>query len=144
MEKPKAKHSQRQFKSAKAYQKSSVQTATPEKVLLLLYEGAIRFLKEAMDAIDKKDLPRKGTLIVKALAIVHELQCSLNFNVDSELCGELESLYLFVTDKLTEANINIDKAPIEDSIQILETLLSGFKVAVEEVSKNGYPKISPK
>ena len=128
----------RQFRSnsrgVKAYQSSAVKTASKEKVLLMLYEGLFKFIDEAKTHIEAEDFAKKGEYIVKSLAIVNELQCSLNFNVDQDLCSDLDALYGYVSDRLTEANFEMSLEALEDARSVLVTLYEGFKVAVEEVS----------
>ena len=92
------------------YQKTAVTTASREKILLMLYEGAIRFVKQAKVAMDQKKIAEKGKFISKATAILSELMATLDFKVGGELAVDLENLYVFMIDKLIEGNIsnNVD------------------------------------
>ena len=90
------------------YQKTQVTTASKEKILLLLYEGAIRFVRHARVAMNENKIADKGANISKATAIVSELMATLDFKVGGDLAVELESLYVFMIDKLIEANIKND------------------------------------
>lgn len=121
-----------------AYQKyktTSVQSASKEKLLLMLYEGAIRFMKQAALAIDKKDIAGRGMNIGRAYDIVVELSNTLNFEAGGDLAKNLEQLYMFVTEQLTKANVKNDKKPIEDALKIMETLYSGWVGAVEKLKR---------
>ena len=100
----------------------------------MLYEGLFKFIDEAKTHIEAEDFAKKGEYIVKSLAIVNELQCSLNFNVDQDLCSDLDALYGYVSDKLTEANFEMSLEALEEARSVLVTLYEGFKIAVEEVS----------
>ena len=117
---------------AKAYHKTNICTASKEKILLMLYEGCIRNLKRCKQAMEQKNLAEKGIMLGKAQDIVVELTNSLNFEVGGELARQLESLYVFVFDTTTEANIDNDPQKIQSCINIMETLYSGWKDAVEK------------
>lgn len=117
------------------YKNTSVQSASKEKILLMLYEGAIRFMKQAMVAIDKKDIADRGLNIGRAFDIVMELNNTLNFEVGGDLAKQLEQLYMFVTDQLTQANIKNDKAPLQHALKTMETLYSGWVEAVEKLKR---------
>ena len=93
-------------KAFKAYQSTNVTTAKPEKVLLMLYEGCIKFLRIAKVKMQEKKVAEKGKNISKALAIIAELINTLDHEVGGQLSMDLESLYMFIMDKLIEANIN--------------------------------------
>jgi len=117
------------------YKTTSVQSASKEKILLMLYEGAIRFMKQALVAIDKKDIADRGLNIGRAFDIVMELNNTLNFEVGGDLAVRLEQLYMFVTDQLTQANIKNDKEPLQHALKTMETLYSGWVEAVEKLKR---------
>lgn len=114
------------------YKKTSIESASREKILLLMYEGAIRFVKLAINAIEKNNIADKGTYIGRAYDVIMELNNTLDHEVGGELAQNLESLYIFMTDNLTKANINNDKKSLEDVLNILLTLHEGWKQAVEK------------
>lgn len=117
------------------YKTTSVQSASKEKILLMLYEGAIRFMKQALAAIDKKDIAERGLNIGRAFDIVMELNNTLNFEVGGDLAKRLEQLYMFITDQLTQANIKNDKEPLQHALKTMETLYSGWVEAVEKLKR---------
>src|SRR5258705_29768 len=108
------------------YKNTSIQSASKEKILLLLYEGSIRFIKQAIVAVEKKDIAGRGMNVGRAFDIVAELNNTLNFEAGGDLAKSLEQLYMFVTDQLTKANINNDKKALENALRIMETLYSGW------------------
>jgi flagellar protein FliS len=122
------------------YKTTSVQSASKEKILLMLYEGCIRFMKQALAAIDKKDIAGRGTNIGRAFDIVMELNNTLNFEAGGDLAKNLEQLYMFVTDQLTQANIKNDKVPLEHALKTMETLYSGWVEAVEKLKREEVDK----
>lgn len=117
------------------YKQTSVQSASREKLLLMLYEGAIRFIKQAIAAIDRKDIAERGVNIGRAFDIVNELNNTLNHDAGGEIAMNLEQLYMFVTEQLTRANASGQKKPLEDALKIMETLYSGWVEAVEKVKR---------
>lgn len=120
---------------AAKYKQSSVQSATPEKILLMLYEGAMRFIKQALIAIDNKDIAGRGMNIGRAFDIVLELNNTLNHEKGGDIAKNLEQLYMFITDQLTKANATGQRKPLEDALKILETLYSGWVEALEKLKR---------
>jgi flagellar secretion chaperone FliS len=119
-----------------AYKKTSVNTASKEQILLMLYQAAIKNCKKAMDAIDQKDLAKKGEHIGKLQDIVIELNNSLNFEVGGSIAQELSSLYDYVLYSSTQANIKIDKEPLEGCLNVLNTLYDGWSLAIKSLKKS--------
>jgi flagellar secretion chaperone FliS len=101
------------------YKSTAVQSASRERLLLMLYEGAIKFMKQAVIAIEKKDLSEKGRLIGRAYDIILELSNTLDHKVGGSISRELESLYMFITDELTQGNIHNDKKRIENALRVM-------------------------
>lgn len=121
--------------AAQKYKQNSVQTASPEKILLMLYEGAIRFIKQAMTAIDNKDIAGRGMNIGRAFDIILELNNTLNHEKGGDIAKNLEQLYMFVTDQLTKSNATGQRKPLEDALKVLETLYSGWVEALEKLKR---------
>jgi flagellar protein FliS len=121
----------------KKYKETSVLSASKEKVLLMLYEAAIKFIKKAIQACERKDIAERGINIGKAFDIVMELNNSLNHDMAPELTKNLEQLYMFVSEQLTQANIKGNPKPLVDSLKVLETLYSGWQQAIEKLKKEG-------
>lgn len=117
---------------AKAYHKTSVETASKEKILLMLYEGCIRNLRKCKAAMEAKNYAEKGLHLGKAQDIVNELTNSLNFEVGGDLAKQLEGLYLHIFEQTSKANIENDPQKITHCIKILETLYEGWKEVVEK------------
>ena len=106
-----------------AYKKTSVQTASKEQILLMLYQAAIKSCKKAIQAIDEKKVAAKGEHIGKLQDIVIELNNSLDFEIGGDVARELSALYDFILYSSTQANINKDKAPLEGCLNVLTTLM---------------------
>jgi flagellar protein FliS len=116
-----------------AYKKTSIHTASKEQILLMLYQAAIKNCKKAMEAIDEKNVARKGEFIGKLQDIVIELNNSLDFEVGGDLAKELSSLYDFMLFSSTQANIKIDKEPLEGVLEVLNTLYEGWSQAIKSI-----------
>lgn len=121
------------------YQKTQVTTASREKILLMLYEGAIRFTMQARAAMKDKKVAEKGKFISKATAILSELMATLDFKVGGKLAQDLENLYVFMIDKLIEANINNDTKCLDTVEELLRTLYAAWKDVVENPRADGVP-----
>ncbi len=114
-----------------AYKKTSVETASKEQILLMLYQAAIKNCKKAMDAIDQKNIAKKGEYIGKMQDIVVELSNSLDFEVGGDVAKELSSLYDYILYASTQANIKIDKQHLEGCLRVLNTLYDGWTEAIK-------------
>lgn len=94
------------------YQQSSVQTASPEQLILMLYDGAIRFTRSSIEAIEQKDYNRSNQNLQKAQRIINELIASLDFQF--EISNQLMSIYEYMLHQLIQANIKKQKAPVSE------------------------------
>lgn len=113
-----------------AYQENAIGTQPKGKLVVTLYEGAIKFLKQAIPAMEAEDIPAKNLLLQKAQAIIDELDGSLNMEAGGELAGNLRRLYDFLRRHLILANIRNDVQRVNEAISILEDLNSGWKAIV--------------
>lgn len=116
-----------------AYKKTSVNTASKEQILLMLYQAAIKNCKKAMEYIDEKNISKKGESIGKLQDIVIELNNSLDFEIGGDVAKELSSLYDYILFASTKANIGIDKEPLEGCLKVLNTLYDGWKEAIKNL-----------
>lgn len=129
-----------------AYQKyktTAVTSASREKILLMLYEGAIKFVKRAIKASEEKNIAERGINIGRACDIVMELNNTLDHKIGGEISKNLEQLYNFITDQLTSANISGDTKYLHDALKVLETLNEGWIQAVEQLKKNEGSSLRP-
>ncbi len=122
-----------------AYQKTQVMTSRPDKVLLLLYEGAIRFTKLAAQKTREKNLAEKGKYISKALAIISELMNTLDHENGGALAADLENLYMFMMDRLIDANVKNSAEDCDAVEKLLTTLYGAWKDVIENPRPDGVP-----
>jgi len=109
------------------YQENAVSTQSRGRIVVLLYEGAIKFMKQAIMALEQEDYELKGRYIVRAQDIINELNAVLDMEVGGEVAQNLRSLYLFMNTYLSKANIERDTEMLNDVINIMEELNSGWK-----------------
>lgn len=126
-------------KAATAYLQTSVSTTSQGEILLMLYDGAIKFLRQAQEQIRQKDYAKKGILISKALDILAELEGSLNTQKGGDIATNLHKLYFFCQTKLLQANIKMDVDMVEDVIKILDGLRSAYQEVVKTNPKTTAP-----
>lgn len=113
------------------YQNTQVSTSSPEKLLLMLYDGAINFTRIALDKMEKKDIAGKGLYIGKAQAIVSELMNTLNHEVGGDISRQLERLYLYIIDEYLAANINNSPRSLQNALKILTVLRDTWVEAID-------------
>jgi flagellar protein FliS len=114
------------------YRSNEFHTASPAKIIVAFYDGAIRFMKLAKLALADKNYALKGQHLSRAHAIVSELRAELDHTRSPELCAELERLYTFVLDCITEANFKADGAKLEPAMRVLDQLRSAWAQLAEE------------
>jgi len=118
-----------------AYKKTSVETASKEQILLMLYQAAIKNCKKAIEAIDQKNIAKKGEYIGKMQDIVVELSNSLDFEVGGDVAKELASLYDYLLYSSTQANIKLENSHLEGCLKVLNTLYDGWTEAVKQIKQ---------
>jgi flagellar protein FliS len=113
-------------KAARRYREEHVSGLSQKELILMLYDGAIKFAAEAKDAIEAKDFARSYTSIVKARDIVTELLCILNMEQGGEVGVNLERLYIYVIGRLTEANFTQEIPLLDNVVAVLGNLRSAW------------------
>lgn len=116
------------------YKNNEVNTASKVKLVVMMYDGAIRFLKECLKKIEENDIAGRGLYLMKVQKIIGELHESINKTRGGEIAGNLENAYNLITTKLTHANINGDIEQIEQSITILEGVRDAWKEISQDVA----------
>lgn len=121
-----------------AYQKyktTAIQSASKETLLLMLYDGAIKFTKLAIKGAEEKKIADRCHNIGRAYDIVMELNNTLDHKIGGEVASQLEQLYMFLMEQFTKANLTGDPAPLRSALKILENLHEGWKGAVEKIKR---------
>ncbi|QCT04564.1 flagellar protein fliS [Paenibacillus algicola] len=102
------------------YQQVQAQTASKPKLLIMLYDGAIRFLRSGIEGIEERDIEKSNNNLCKAQAIIHELISALNF--DYPISNDLLKIYDYMVSQLIVANVNKDAAPAREVLNHLTEL----------------------
>ncbi len=126
-------------KSNQAYKKAAVTTKDQGTLILMLYDGTIRYLKTAANKINKEDLEGAHNAISKAKAIISELMTSLNMDQSGRVGSSLKSLYVYMFNRLIDANIQKNVAYIDEVCDLMSELRDGWRTVVnqkKEVAKN--------
>lgn len=123
---------------AQAYRTASVDTASPAKIVLMLFDGAIGFLQRALNGFDEEELGRRNEIItenlLKAQRIIHELRRSLDLDGGGDLAATLHQLYDYLDELILQANFKKDRPPILLSVELLGELRAGWDGMMREQS----------
>ena len=119
------------------YRKNQISTSSQGRLILMMYEGAIKFTSLAVDSMAKGDVANQGKYIQKAHDIVNELSLALDFKKGGDVAPRLESLYQFALSQLTLANIKSDKKPLQAVLNILTPLLEAWTQLCEASTNTG-------
>lgn len=113
------------------YHNNQIATGKPEQILLLLYDGAIRFVYRTATAIAEKNVEQKNLNINKTVAILSELSATLDHNIGGQVAADLTALYDFMIRELTRVNLTNDQNRLENVRTILTDLRDTWAQAVE-------------
>jgi flagellar protein FliS len=102
------------------YLKNKIMTANPEQLRLMLYDGAIKFCRQASHATAQADHEAMYHALLRAQKIVLELMNSLNHKVDPDLCDKLTALYSYVYRRLVDASLERDAEAIDECLKLIE------------------------
>jgi flagellar protein FliS len=121
------------------YLASQVNTASPEQLMLMLYDGAVRFAALAIKAIEENDLDKRSTYINKTYAILAEFAATLNHNQDAQLAENLDALYNYMQQQLMNANLHNDPEPVKEVKTMLSDLRQTWAKAIEQNKQERQP-----
>lgn len=102
------------------YQQTQAQTASKPKLLIMLYDGALRFIRAGIEGIEERDYAKANTNLCKAQAIVHELVSALNF--DYPIANNLLAVYEYCLRLLIDSNVKKDTTPAKEVLEHLSEL----------------------
>lgn len=113
------------------YQNIQVTTVDKGRLLLMMYEGAIKFLKQSRAGLEANDLVKFCRFLSKSQAIIAELMNTLDFEKGGQIARDLERLYDFMLFYLTEANLERSGEKVTTVIGLVETVYSAYKEIIE-------------
>lgn len=118
-------------KYIKQYQTSNITTATPEKLMIMLFDGAVQFLQKAKTAIEEKNIPERTANIDGARKIIRELMRTIDLENGNDVSKSLFRLYNRMAMKLIKANVSKNVFLIDEVIEDLSNIRWGFQKAIE-------------
>lgn len=122
-------------KYIKQYQTSNITTATPEKLMILLFDGALHFLQKAKIAIAENNIKDRSENIEGARKIIRELMRTIDLENGNNVAKQLFRLYNKMAMNLIKANVQRDSSKIDEVIQDITNIRWGFQKAID--IKNG-------
>lgn len=114
------------YAAPQSYQQNAVLTAPPGQLVVMLYDGAVRFLRRAAHAMTGGDIARSNTAMQRAEAIIDELLVTLDHDRGGEIAGSLRDLYLFCRRHLNDARLEKDTGKIDEVVGLLGELRDAF------------------
>ena len=123
---------------AEIYRRTATETSSPGNLVVMLYRGAIRFIRQAAEAIERKDIPKAHTHLIRAQSIVLELRSALSQDVGPIAQG-LDSVYDYCLRRLMDANVAKDRKAALEVATLLESLLEAWESALSDAAASGVP-----
>ena len=109
------------------YKENAIGTQGKGRLIVMLYDGAIKFMNLAIKELEAVNYAEKGKYIAKAQDIINELNAVLDVDTGGEIATNLRQLYCFMIRRLSEANLKKDPRLIQDVIDLMEELNQGWK-----------------
>jgi flagellar secretion chaperone FliS len=116
-------------RGAEAYRQTEARSRSPLELVVMLYEGALRFLGEAQDADAGGRVAQRGKAISKTLAIIGELQSTLDMKAGGEVALELDRLYTYLQHRLLDVTMKKDAGALVEVHKLLTTLRDAWSQA---------------
>jgi flagellar protein FliS len=130
-------YAQQHVRGASAYRQTSVQSSSPLELVVLLYDGALRHVVAAKDAAHRRDLVARREASSKALAIVTELQITLNLEEGGAVATSLDSLYTYMMERLVHATARKDLTALDEVEKLLRSLRDAWAQIAADPSATG-------
>ena len=128
--------------SVKQYQNTTVETASNEKILIMLYDGAIQFLNKAKIALNEKNYEQSHNNLMGAQRILEEFINTIDKEPNPELANNLINLYEYFITRLVQANIKHEIGPVDEVLKFLKDLKSTWEQAISIAQKERAELIS--
>lgn len=121
--------------SANAYKQQQILTATPEQLILMLYNGCIKFINESIKAMEAKDIQQAHNSCIRAQDIVTELVASLDMQYP--ISKELATLYEYVSHELVTANLKKEPVHLDNAKMVITNIREGWVEAMKIARAQG-------
>jgi flagellar protein FliS len=127
-----------------AYSKVGVETAiagaSPQRLILMLYDGALAAMHAAKAALGQQDAGARGVALSKAIAIIDEgLRPALDLDAGGEIAANLMALYEYVANRLLYANLKGDTASIDEAVRLMTELRSAWDALERQARAEAQP-----
>jgi flagellar protein FliS len=119
-----------------SYRRTQVQASTPLEQVVLLYDGALRYMGEARAAIERRDIAARRLAVSRTLAIVGELRGTLDMERGGEIAVSLERLYAYAQSRLLEAVMHHDVRGIDDATKVFDTLRDAWRTVATTAAQS--------
>lgn len=117
-----------------AYKRINVETANPGRVLITLYDALIKFTRQGIEQIERRDIGGKGISLGRAYAIIAEFIHALDYEKAPELCNNLEMIYNFWLEQIADANNAIDAERLKPILSQIENMRQTWSEAVTKTT----------
>jgi flagellar secretion chaperone FliS len=115
------------YRGLDSYRQTQVQSRTPLELVVMLYDGALQAMATAKGAIERRDIPARRDAIGRALAIISELQSTLNLEQGGQIASSLDDLYDYASRRLLDATVSNDTMPVDEIRRVFETLRGAWQ-----------------
>lgn len=116
----------------KNYTSVQISTVDRGRLLLMMYDGVLKFLSHAKEGLVARDIPKFARFLSKSQAIIAELMHTLDFEKGGQIAKDLDRLYDFMLYYLTEANLHKDPEKIQRVINLMETISGAYREIIED------------
>lgn len=124
--------------SSQSYRETDINTASPARLVVMLYQGAIRFIKQAEEAVHARNIEGKRVAVDRTIAILQHLNGSLSFDHNEVLAKDLCRLYEYLVQRIMEGSANLQAEPFREAAGLLAKLLESWEeVARQEEAAAG-------
>ena len=112
----------------RSYKETQIKTATPGKLVVMMYDGAVKYLSLALESLNSRhrSYDRASEHLIRTQDIITELMVSLDFDHGGEIARNLFNLYMWMNRQLLDGNIRKDVAPLESVRKVLLELRSAW------------------
>ena len=128
---------------ADRYREVAIKTANPLQLVVILYDAAIQSLQEALEHLKSNDISARARSLNKTVAIITELQASLNFEVGGDIAGSLDRLYTYMKQRIFKANVDQAAEPLAEVITLLGNLRSAWCEVASQSSRKATDATAP-
>jgi flagellar protein FliS len=115
------------YRGLNSYRQTQVQSRTPLELVVMLYDGALQSLAKARAAIERRDIAARRDALSHAMAIISELQSTLNLEQGGAVAASLDELYTYCSLRLLDGAMKNDTAPIDEVRRLLTTLRDAWQ-----------------